>query len=108
MVKGIVERRSGHRSSAKASLQEALGEFTRMGARVWRERAAAELRGIPIRRGSVRESDQARNWIARWKSRVFRRGNPRYHADQQRLSGQTMHEHGQKGSSMSTDRRDQA
>jgi DNA-binding CsgD family transcriptional regulator len=52
VVKGIVERRSGRRTSAKASLQEAVGEFTRMGARVWAERAAAELRRIPIRRGT--------------------------------------------------------
>ncbi|HVM15534.1 MAG TPA: AAA family ATPase [Egibacteraceae bacterium] len=50
VVRGVVERRSGYRTRAKASLEEARRAFDQMGARVWADRAAVELRRIPTRR----------------------------------------------------------
>ncbi|HET9242675.1 MAG TPA: AAA family ATPase [Gaiella sp.] len=50
LVRGAVERRSGQRARAKASLAEAIAEFERMGAPLWAERARAELGRVPIRR----------------------------------------------------------
>lgn len=52
LVKGIIERRSRRRSQSRASLQEAAGEFQRMGARLWAARAEAELSRLGLRRSS--------------------------------------------------------
>lgn len=53
LAMGVVQRRSGQRRKALTSLEEARGEFERMGTRVWAERAAAEAGRIPIRRSTA-------------------------------------------------------
>lgn len=50
---GVVERRRGHRSVAKTTLEHARRHFDRMGACLWADRAAGELGRIPIRRGTA-------------------------------------------------------
>jgi DNA-binding CsgD family transcriptional regulator len=40
---GSIERRRRHRRAARAALEQALGEFERLGAPLWAERARAEL-----------------------------------------------------------------
>ena len=40
---GSVHRRAGHRRHARSALEEALGLFERIGARIWADRARAEL-----------------------------------------------------------------
>jgi DNA-binding CsgD family transcriptional regulator len=50
LVKGQIERRSGARRAARATLLESLSIFERSGARLWAERARAELARIGVRR----------------------------------------------------------
>jgi DNA-binding CsgD family transcriptional regulator len=49
---GLVRRRRGERRAAKETLEEARTIFEELGAELWAERAAAELRRIPIRRAA--------------------------------------------------------
>jgi DNA-binding CsgD family transcriptional regulator len=53
---GAVQRRSRRRGQARATLEEAAGEFERMGAKLWAKRARAELDRISGRR---RDADAA-------------------------------------------------
>ena len=50
LVLGQLRRRRKDRRAAKETLEEALTVFETLGARLWAERAAAELRRVPIRR----------------------------------------------------------
>jgi DNA-binding CsgD family transcriptional regulator len=50
LVAGVVERRARRRARARALLEEAVAEFDRLGARLWCERARAELGRISGRR----------------------------------------------------------
>lgn len=43
LAQGVVLRRTKHRAAARASLERALAGFDRLGARLWSERAHAEL-----------------------------------------------------------------
>jgi DNA-binding CsgD family transcriptional regulator len=52
LVAGQTHRRRGERKAAKDVLERALALFEELGASLWAERAAAELRRIPIRRGA--------------------------------------------------------
>jgi DNA-binding CsgD family transcriptional regulator len=50
LVRGMVERRAKRRGQARRTLEEAAGEFERIGARLWAERARAELARVSGRR----------------------------------------------------------
>jgi DNA-binding CsgD family transcriptional regulator len=63
-VKGIVERRTRQRTRAKATLEEALTEFQRMGARLWAERTAKELDRVGLRRRSGEELTDSERRVA--------------------------------------------
>jgi len=52
LAKGIVERRARQRARAKASLQQALSEFQRMGAALFAARAHEEMRRLGLRRSN--------------------------------------------------------
>lgn len=51
LVLGTIERRAKQRSRASASLEEALRDFERLGARLWAGRAASELQRVTGARG---------------------------------------------------------
>ena len=53
LVEGIVERRAKRRGQARRALEDAGSEFERIGARLWAERARAELARISGRRPRV-------------------------------------------------------
>lgn len=53
LVKGAIERRAKRRGQARRTLEEAAEEFERTGARLWAERARAELARISGRRPSA-------------------------------------------------------
>jgi len=55
LTAGQVRRRRGERRLAKEALLEAQAIFHRLGAPLWADRASAELRRVPIRRGSGAE-----------------------------------------------------
>ena len=75
LAAGVVERRAGRRRSARASLAAARAEFGRLGARLWQERAAAELARVPIRReaslvGLTASEERVAELVARgWTNR---------------------------------------
>ena len=50
LLKGQIERRAGHRRSARETLEHALDVFQRHGHRLWAERARDELRRVQPRR----------------------------------------------------------
>jgi len=50
LVKGVIERRARRRSRAKNSFEQALEIFEQIGARLWAERARAELDRVGLRR----------------------------------------------------------
>jgi DNA-binding CsgD family transcriptional regulator len=50
LARGQIERRAKRRREARDSLEEARAIFERIGAKLWAQRAADELRRIPIRR----------------------------------------------------------
>jgi DNA-binding CsgD family transcriptional regulator len=52
LVKGVIERRTRRRGQAKNSFQQALEIFEHIGARLWAERARAELARVGLRRTS--------------------------------------------------------
>jgi len=52
---GQVRRRRGERKAAREAFDRAHGLFEELGARLWSERAEAESRRIPIRRGAPAE-----------------------------------------------------
>jgi DNA-binding CsgD family transcriptional regulator len=51
LAKGQIERRAKRRREARESLERSLAIFEGLGARLWAQRAASELRRVPIRRG---------------------------------------------------------
>jgi DNA-binding CsgD family transcriptional regulator len=50
LVKGVLDRRARRRGRAKESFEEALATFEQLGARLWAERARAELNRVGPRR----------------------------------------------------------
>jgi DNA-binding CsgD family transcriptional regulator len=52
LVCGQVQRRARRRSDAKASFERAQALFAEIGARLWADRAAAELARVGLRHGS--------------------------------------------------------
>jgi DNA-binding CsgD family transcriptional regulator/tetratricopeptide (TPR) repeat protein len=62
LVKGMLERRARRRARAARALDQAAGEFARMGAKVWLERARSELERVGGRRpkspGELSASEQ--------------------------------------------------
>ena len=61
---GSVQRRARKRSAARGSLGEAVATFDRIGARLWAEKARAELGRIGGRAGSPRGLTQAEQRVA--------------------------------------------
>jgi DNA-binding CsgD family transcriptional regulator len=64
LVKGQIERRARRRSDARASLEEALAVFERLGARLWSERARWELGRLGTRRGARDELTETERRVA--------------------------------------------
>jgi DNA-binding NarL/FixJ family response regulator len=64
LVAGSLQRRLRRRREARGALDDALAEFTRLGATVWAEKARAERRRIGGRVGSPRELTDAERRIA--------------------------------------------
>ncbi len=64
LVAGSLHRRLRRRREARAALDDALAEFTRLEAPVWAEKARAERRRIGGRVGSPRELTDAERRIA--------------------------------------------
>ena len=64
IVVGQVRRRTGERRAARGALERARDLFEELGARLWAERAAAELRRVPIRRGAADELTPTEERIA--------------------------------------------
>jgi DNA-binding CsgD family transcriptional regulator len=52
LVKGVIERRARRRGRAKESFEQALETFEHLGARLWADRARAELERVGLRRTS--------------------------------------------------------
>jgi DNA-binding CsgD family transcriptional regulator len=52
VVEGQIRRRRGERKAAREALERAQAIFDELGSPLWSERAAAELRRIPIKRGA--------------------------------------------------------
>lgn len=61
---GQVRRRLRERGSARAAFDEAYREFSRLGARLWADRAAAELQRTGIRRGSGPDLTESERRVA--------------------------------------------
>jgi ATP/maltotriose-dependent transcriptional regulator MalT len=64
VVLGQVRRRRGERRAAKDALERAHALFEGRGASLWAQRAAAELRRVPIRRGAPEELTPSEERIA--------------------------------------------
>jgi hypothetical protein len=64
LVAGSVHRRLRRRREARVPLDDALAEFTRLGATAWADRARAERRRIGGRAGSPQELTDAERRIA--------------------------------------------
>ena len=64
LVRGVLERRARRRGDAKRSFEQALAIFERAGARVWAERARAELDRLGLRRSSGEELTEAERRVA--------------------------------------------
>jgi DNA-binding CsgD family transcriptional regulator/tetratricopeptide (TPR) repeat protein len=65
LVKGQIERRARHRRESRASLEQARAIFEEIGAKLWAQRAADELKRIPIRRGASDELTGAEHRVAK-------------------------------------------
>jgi DNA-binding NarL/FixJ family response regulator len=63
-VAGATRRRAKAKSAARAALEEALSEFTAMGAEPWRARAAAALARINIRPHAPTELTETERRVA--------------------------------------------
>jgi ATP/maltotriose-dependent transcriptional regulator MalT len=64
LVLGQVQRRRGERRAARATLQQAQSVFEELGAPLWAERAAAEARRVPIRRGAAEDLTPTEEQVA--------------------------------------------
>jgi DNA-binding NarL/FixJ family response regulator len=64
LVLGRVRRRRGERRLAREALTEAAAIFDGRGAKLWAERAAEDLRRIPIRRGASDDLTQTEEQVA--------------------------------------------
>ena len=64
LVKGVIERRARRRGQAKLSFEQALEIFEHIGARLWAERARAELDRVGLRRTSGADLTEAERRVA--------------------------------------------
>jgi len=64
LVRGVIERRLRRRARAKASFEEALDEFERIGAPLWAERARTELGRLGLRRAPAEELTESERRVA--------------------------------------------
>lgn len=64
LVRGVIERRVRRRARAKASFEEALGEFERIGTPLWAERARSELGRLGLRRAPTEELTESERRVA--------------------------------------------
>jgi DNA-binding CsgD family transcriptional regulator len=64
LVRGIVERRARRRGAAKESFEQGLEVFGRSGARLWAERAQAELDRVGLRRSAGDELTENERRVA--------------------------------------------
>jgi len=64
LVKGVIERRARRRGRAKNSFEQALEIFEHSGARLWAERARAELDRVGLRRTSGDELTEGERRVA--------------------------------------------
>jgi DNA-binding CsgD family transcriptional regulator len=64
LVKGVIERRARMRGHAKSSFEQALEIFEHMGARLWADRARAELDRVGLRRTSGHELTEGERRVA--------------------------------------------
>jgi DNA-binding CsgD family transcriptional regulator len=65
LTRGVIERRARKRGRAKKSFEEALEVFEASGARLWAERARAELGRVGLRRSSGNELTEGERSVAR-------------------------------------------
>jgi len=73
LVKGVVERRTRRRGQAKESFEEALALFEASGARLWAERARAELGRVGLRRSAGHELTEGERSVAELAARGLTR-----------------------------------
>ena len=64
LVRGVIERRARRRGDAKRSFEEALETFEQAGARLWADRARAELERVGLRRGAGDELTEGERRVA--------------------------------------------
>lgn len=64
LVEGQIRRRRAERKAARDALERGHAIFTELGARLWADRAAAEARRIPIRRGAGDELTETEQQVA--------------------------------------------
>src|SRR5581483_2106731 len=64
LVAGRVRRRLGERRAAREAFGQAHAIFSRLGASLWAERAEAEVRRIPVRRGGSDELTPTEEQVA--------------------------------------------
>jgi len=64
LVGGVLERRQRKRAQAKASFEEAHAIFERVGARLWAQRASAEIDRLGLRRGAGEELTASEQRVA--------------------------------------------
>jgi DNA-binding CsgD family transcriptional regulator len=64
LVAGVLQRRQRKRSEAKASFERAHAIFERVGARLWAQRAAAEIDRLGLRRGAGDELTPSEQRVA--------------------------------------------
>ncbi len=64
LVKGVIERRARMRGHAKSSFEQALEIFEHMAARLWADRARAELDRVGLRRTSGHELTEGERRVA--------------------------------------------
>lgn len=64
LVKGVIERRARRRGQAKLSFEQALEIFEHIGARLWAERARAELDRVGLRRTSGADLTEGERRVA--------------------------------------------
>jgi DNA-binding NarL/FixJ family response regulator len=64
LVKGVIERRARRRGQAKMSFERALEIFEHIGARLWAERARAELDRVGLRRTSGADLTEGERRVA--------------------------------------------
>jgi DNA-binding CsgD family transcriptional regulator len=69
LVTGVIERRARRRGQAKEAFEQALESFEHMGARLWAERARAELDRVGLRRTSGDELTEGERRVAQLAAR---------------------------------------